>query len=177
MKIQYKPIYLPRAPKRYRYIVIHDVNCMCEKFNDFRNDTSIFQTNKLRARLRQDKKWFELPYHFVCEKINDDFETISARPIHYSCEDCYPNMDKLYSRFGIHICVMGNFNVMVGDTRMYQQMCYRAITPMMKTFRIYKSNIVLHGEIEPSEIQCPGFNFNLSHLKSCISPYLIASPM
>jgi len=173
MKIPYKPIYLSKGPKRYYYIIIHDVNCMTSKFNDFKVDSTMPQVNLLRARLRQEKKWFELPYHFVCEKVKDDFETITGRPLQYSCEECYPNMDKKYSRFGIHVCVMGNFNYMVGEPRMYQQLCYRAISPVMKRYRIPKSNIYLHAEVEPSQLDCPGFHFSKNHLKAYIQPFLI----
>lgn len=174
MKIPFKPVYLPKGPRRYRYIILHDTNCMCSEFNDFKIDTNLFQSNHLRYRMRQRKKWFELPFHFVCEKIIDDYQTVVARPTQYSCEDCYPEMDRLFSRFGIHICIMGNFNVVSEDPRMYQQICYRAITPVMKQYRIPKSNILLHCDVESSELQCPGFNFNKSHLKAYIQPFLIA---
>ena len=174
MKIPFKPIYLPKGPRRYRYIILHDTNCMCQEFNDFKNDGMKFQTNLLRERMRQKNKWFELPFHFVCEKIMDDYHTVVARPTQYSCEDCYPNMDSLFRRFGIHICIMGNFNIMVGDTRMYQQICYRAITPVMKQYRIPKSNILLHGEVEPTKLDCPGFNFSKQHLKAYLLPFMVA---
>lgn len=173
MKIPFKPVYLPKGPKRYHYIVIHDTNCMCSKFNDFRIDNQMFQSNKLRQRLLQDKKWFELPYHFVCEKIIDDYQTIVARPIQFSCEDAYTDLDKKFARYGIHICIMGNFNTIVGDTRMYQQICYRAISPLMRQYRIPKGNIFLHGELNPKQLDCPGFNFSKEHLKAYIQPFLI----
>ena len=176
MKVPYKQVYLPRGPRRYRYIVLHDTNCMCHKFNDFKNDTTHFQTNKLRYRIRQERKWYELPYHFVCEKILDDYETVTGRPLKYSCEDCYPDLPSNFARLAVHICVMGNFNVMVGDTRMYQQICYRAITPVMSLYRIPKGNIYLHGELNPGQLDCPGFNFNKNHLKAYIQPILVSQP-
>ena len=176
MKVAFKPVYLPRAPKRFRYIVLHDTNCMCAEFNEFKVDRSVFQTNQLRERMRQKNKWYELPFHFVCERILDDYQTIVARPTQYSCEDCYPGMDKLYSRFGIHICIMGNFNVLTGEPRMYQQLCYRAVSPVMRQYRIPRGNIFLHCEVQPDQIQCPGFNFSKDHLKAYIQPFLIAQP-
>ena len=176
MKVPFKPVHLPIGPRRYHYIVIHDTNCMCEKFNDFRIDNTAFQTNKLRYRIYQMKKFFELPYHFVCERILDDYQTIAGRPLKYSCEDCYPGMDKNFSRFGIHICIMGNYNYTAGDARMYQQICYRALTPVMKQYRIPKSRIFLHGEIDPKHLDCPGFNFSKQYLKAYIQPFLISQP-
>ena len=174
MKVPFKPVYLPRGPRRYKYIILHDTNCKCSEFNDFKLDRAQFQTNLLRERLRQKNKWFELPYHFVTEKVIDDYQTIVGRPLQYSCQDCYPNMDRIFSRYGIHICVMGNFNLMIGDTRMYQQLCYRALTPVMKQYRIPKGNIYFHGEVENGCIDCPGFNFSKNHLKAYIQPFMIS---
>lgn len=174
MKVPFKPVYLPKGPKRYHYIIIHDCNCMAERFPEFKIDNVQFQTNRLRGRIFQDKKLFELPYHFVCEKVIDDWQTIVGRPLQYSCEDVYTDLDKNFSRFGIHICIMGNFNYMASETRMYQQICYRALTPVMKQYRIPKGNIFLHGELNPQKLDCPGFNFSKQHLKAYIQPFLIA---
>lgn len=174
MKVPFRPVYLPKGPRRYRYIILHDTNCMCHRFNDFKIDGSTFQTNKLRGRVYQDKKLFELPYHFVCEKVLDDYQTIVARPTQYSCEDAYLGLDKNFSRLGIHICIMGNYNYVAEDVRMYQQLCYRAITPIMKQYRIPKGNIYLHGELDPKHLDCPGYHFSKQHLKAYIQPFLIA---
>ena len=173
MQVPFKPVYLPRGPRRYHYIVLHDTNCMCKAFNDFKVDRVQYQTNRLRERLRQDRKLFELPFHYVCEKVMDDYMTSVARPVQYSCEDVFQDLDYKFSRYAIHICVMGNFNTITGTTRMYQQLCYRAIAPVMKTYRIPKANIFLHGELNSQSLDCPGFNFSKQHLLAYLPPFLI----
>lgn len=174
MKVPYKPVFLTRGPKRYKYVVIHDMNCQMHLLNKFKIDNDQFQTNDSRAELYKNKKYYELPYHYVCEKIKDDYQTIVARPLQFSCETEYPDLDKLYGRFGVHICVMGNFNIIGTEPRLLQQICYRALTPVMKIYGIMKSNVYLHGELSSENIDCPGYNFTKQKLMAYISPFLIS---
>lgn len=173
MKVPYKPIYLPRGPKKYKYIIIHDMNCHENLAAKYKVDGEQFQTNSARSTLYRDDKYYELPFHYVCEKIKDDFQTVVARPLQYSCESEYPDLNKLYSRFGIHIGIMGNFNIIGTEPRMLQQICYRAITPLMKIYGIMKSNIYLHGELSTDNLDCPGYNFTKQKLFAYIGPFLI----
>lgn len=173
MKIPYKPGHLPKGPRRYTSIVLHDSMCQADFNGNFRLDVPSSQVNVVRSELRKEKKYFELPYHFVCEKLKDDYETVIARPLQYSCEDGYPELDSLYSRYAIHICIMGNFNMMTDDSRMYQQICYRAITPMMRVYHIRRNNIFLHGELTSEHVDCPGLNFQKSKLMAYIEKFNI----
>lgn len=174
MKVPYKPMYLPKGPNKYRYIVIHDCNCQCKLMHRFKIDNVVAQTNEMRSILRQEKNYYELPFHFVCEKIKEDYETLVARPLQYSCEREYPDIDSKFAKRSIHICVMGNFNVMSEDSRMYQQICYRAITPLMKQYRIPRGSIYLHGELSKDNIDCPGFSFSKQKLLGYMSTFMIA---
>ena len=171
MKLPYKPTHLSKGPKRYTSIVIHDASCQYQFGNNLIIDSKESQVNTARSELRVEKKYFELPYHFVCEKMKDDYETVIARPLQYSCEDAYSDLDSMYARYAIHICVMGNYNMLTDESRMYQQLCYRAITPMMRIYRIRRGNIFLHGELSSDHMDCPGLNFQKSRLLAYISRY------
>lgn len=171
MRVPYKPALLSKGPKRYKYIILHDINCMGKNNNEFKVDRTLAQTGKLRSRFKVEKKYDELPYHFVCEKVGDDYETIVGRPLQFSCE--YSDINYSFGHFAVHILVMGNFNIIDAETRMYQQICYRAISPMIRFFRIQRSNVLLHGELSTEQLDCPGFNFDKNQLKAFLQPFTI----
>lgn len=166
-----------RAPKRFKYIIIHDTNCQWKDYQPFKVDKNLFQSGPMRARFKITKNFNEMPYHFVCEKIANNYQTFLARPLQYSCELEYPDLDVLYRRYGIHICVMGNYNAITSTAKLYQQLCYRVICPMMKTFRIRRSNIFLHGEVTKKDEfkDCPGFHFNKDTLFAFMNKYLMGT--
>lgn len=171
MKIKYTPSKLPIGPKRYTSIIIHDSVCKFLFHGKLNIDTPTSQVNIARSELKAEKNYYELPYHFVCEKTMSDFETIVARPLQYSCQNEYPDLDIKYSRLGIHVCVMGNFNMLVDESRMYQQVCYRVIAPMMKLYHIPRGNIFMHGELSTEVMDCPGLNFDKHKLLAFLDRY------
>lgn len=172
MKVQYRPVELKVAPKKYKYIILHDTSCQAPDTNQYQIDASGSQVNSLRSYLWSFNKIKELPYHFVCEKIKDDYETIVGRPLQFSCHEEYDDLDYSYSYFSIHVCIMGNFNVMAEDNRLYDQICYRVLSPMMRIYSIPRTNIFLHGELSSKHIDCPGFNFQKTRLMSLLQKFV-----
>jgi hypothetical protein len=152
---------LIQAPRRFKFIIIHDTNCQLKEYQQFKIDKNTFQSGPLRARFKITKSYNDVPYHFVCEKIGENYQTFLGRPLQYSCEKEYPDIDSTYSRYAVHICLMGNYNNMACPTNLYQQLAYRVICPMMKVYRIHKSRIFLHAEVTKNSDfnDCPGFNF------------------
>lgn len=166
---------LGRAPRKFRFIIIHDTNCQWKDYQPFKIDKNTYQSGPMRSRFKIMKNFDEMPYHFLCEKMGDNYQTIIGRPLQYSCVHEYPDMDALYSEFGIHVCLLGNYNNMVATDKLYQQLAYRVICPMMRTFRIVKSNIYLHAEITKNSdySDCPGFNFRKDLLLSFMHKYMV----
>lgn len=168
----YTPTALEKAPKRYRYIVLHDTNCQWKNYNTYKVDSKSFQTGSMKGRCRSDKHIYDVPYHFICEKIGDNYQTVLGRPLQYSCERSYPDMDNRYAKFSIHVCIMGNYNIMAHQVKMYEQLCYRVLCPMMRDYRIAKSKIFLHGELSKEHLDCPGFGFNKQIMFAYMTKYL-----
>jgi hypothetical protein len=164
---------LSRAPRRFKNIIIHDTNCQWKDYQPFKIDRNVYQSGPMRARFKTFKNFNEMPYHFVCEKIGENYQTFLGRPLQYSCEKEYSDMDALYSRYGIHICIMGNYNTMCVIDKLYQQISYRVICPMMRVYRIPKSNIYLHSDVtnNPDYNDCPGFNFRKDLLMMYMNKY------
>ena len=173
---QYIPSLLERAPKRYKYIIIHDTSCQNDTNGMFKIDKKMFQTGAMRSRFRSIKNYYDMPYHFVCERIGQNYQTVVGRPLQYSCYKAYPDIDRHYAQNAIHICLMGDYNVLSHSIKLYQQLAYRVICPMMKTFKINRSRVYLHGELSKKHSDCPGFNFNKNLLLAYMSKFLMGVP-
>jgi len=171
----YTPTMLDKAPRRFRYIIIHDTSCHWDHHNTYKIDMNLFQAGPMRARFKSEKRYHEMPYHFVCEKIGSNYQTFIGRPLQYSCIKEYPDLDNMYAKFGIHVCVMGSYMQMNQVTKMYEQLCYRVIAPMMKTFKIPKSRIFMHGELSKEHVDCPGFNFSKNTMMTFLTKYLMGT--
>ena len=169
----YTPTKLGIAPRKFFFIIIHDTNCQWEMSDYYKIDKGMFQAGPMRARFRNEKHYDEFPYHFIVERIGENFQTIVGRPLQYSCKNEYPDIDTYYSKYGIHVCLMGNYNGNFVLPKMYQQLAYRVICPMMKAYRITKSRILTHGEISKEHPDCPGFNFSKQTLFAFMTKFLI----
>ena len=169
------PSRLFRSPRRFKYMIIHDTSCQWDKINLFSVDKRLFQTSPMRARFRSQKQYYELPYHFICEKIGENYQTIVGKPLQYSSFLEFPDIDRHYAEHAIHICLMGNYNILTHTAKLYEQLAYRIICPMMKTYRIPRSRIFLHGELSKEHSDCPGFHFSKQTLYVFMSKYQLGA--
>jgi hypothetical protein len=170
MRVPYKPIYFEKSYKRFLYIVIHDYSCRFTTLDKARVDDRKLSVQPVRAYNWVFNNEYEMPYHFVCEKINDDYETIMCTPLSAYCS--YPDIDSKY-KASVHICAAGNYNLISPEQRAYQQLGYRSVASIMRWFAIPISNIKFHWEISTdSKLHCPGDFFKkhtfLANIKQLI---------
>lgn len=167
MLIPYRPKILPIVRAKPRYIIIHDLQCMYHGIDQVKIDAKKSQMMKAR-----DYNWIlngqpDVNYHFICEKIGKDYETLSGRPLGRMCQ--YPDIPDVYDTKAIHIAAMGRYSVIKPEMRFYQQMAYRPISSMMYLFGIPMTNIYLHHEISnDKKMACPGPFFDKKVLLSQI---------
>lgn len=169
----FHPSRLFKAPRRFKFIIIHDTSCQWENTNIFSIDKKMFQSNPMRARFRSQKQYYETPYHFICEKIGDSYQTVMGRPLQYSSFIEFPDIDRHYSENAIHVCLMGNYNILSHSAKLYEQLAYRVLCPMMKVYRIPRDRIYLHGELSNTHSDCPGFNFSKTTLYAFMVKYMM----
>ena len=172
MRLPFRPKLLPTIRKRFRYIILHDATCQFEGITELMHDTQKYQIGKMKSSNFILNAEFELPYHFVVDKIMDDYETIVARPLFARCE--YDDIRPPYEH-SIHIGTVGDFHGENPGERYYQQIAYRIVIPMMKTFRIPPSNILLHHEISESEESCPGPYFRKELLMAYVKSWKVTN--
>jgi len=170
MQIPYKPTFLPKAIKKFRYIIIHDFTCQFGSLDKARVD----QKTKVTTQGTRVYNWlfkneFELPYHFICEQLQGDYETILARPFCYFCE--YDDIPEQYLP-SIHIAIAGNYNFINIKQRAYQQLAYRSISSILRWFQFGSPQVLLHREISTNkDLKCPGDGFKKDKMLSAIKQY------
>ncbi len=165
MRVPYRPVYLPKGFKRFRYIIMHDFSCQFSKLPKARTDTNKVETQSVRQYHWVFQNEFELPYHFVCEKIDKDFETIMARPFCYFCE--YDDIPEQYLP-SIHIAIAG-LGMQQIDNRAYEQIAYRSVSSILRWFRLPINRVLLHSEVSTNkDLKCPADNFQKPRFVSMI---------
>jgi hypothetical protein len=171
MRVPYKPVYFKKATMKFKYIVIHDLSCRFSHLERSKVDSKKVSVSGLRSYNWVFNDEFDIPFHFLCEQIGPDYETVMGTPFSYYCI-----YDDIPSQFlpSIHIGIAGNYSVMQVPQRAYQQMGYRAISSVMRWFSLPFAHLYLHREISTDkESACPGPMFDKNKLLSNIKPFIL----
>lgn len=169
IKVQYRPVSLPRVKRKYKYIVIHDTSCIFKNLDFTKIDDKKSRASDLRAYELIFNKQYDLNYHFLGKFVKNDYESFVGRPLYRLC--VYKDMPDIYQN-GIHVCQYGDYNIINGQQRMYQQLAYRVIAPMLFWFKIPIKNVVLHHQISnDKDVKCPGSMFDYEKLMNAVHLY------
>lgn len=157
------------SQKTHKYIIIHHTDELNLNTGNVILDKPSFQLNSL-AKSYYDLDKMMLPYHFIIEKVGDEFHIIVGAPLLTKHE--FLDMDDKYQN-GIHIALLGNYNMDTVDLRLYDVLNLKLIAPMIKTFNIQEDNILKHSDISfIPDNKCPGENFNLAKLKNSLRSHM-----
>ncbi len=152
-RIPFKISRLKVRHTRPRYIIIHHTKCQYD-LPESKIDNSEYQMKSLTKGVLEDKS-ADINFHYVIEKIKDDYQAIACRPIVTMCD--YDDVDKNINNYAIHIALMGSYDFKVPSKRMYEVLCYRVINPILKIWKLNPTRIKLHSEVsENKDIICPG---------------------
>jgi hypothetical protein len=170
MRIPYRPHSFTKVKQPPRYIIIHDTGKDVLPEPEMSVDNQKYQVGKLRAQNMVINGEFDLDYHYVVDRINDDYEAVVCRPLNALCE--YDDIKSQYNA-AIHVAVIGNYDYDIPQERLYQCLAYRVIGPLLWMFKLDKSRILLHSEVATSEFGCPGSNFDKQRLISYVKTLVI----
>ena len=155
--------------KFHKYIIIHHTDELNLNTGNVIIDKPSFQLNSLAKSFYQLEKMY-LPYHFVIEKVGDEYINMVTAPLLTKHE--FLDMDDKYQN-GIHIALLGNYNMDTVDQKLYDVLNLRIIIPMMKTYNILEDNILKHSDVSFfPDMKCPGDNFNLAKLKNSLRSHM-----
>jgi len=162
MKLPFKNTFLKTRGARPKFIVLHHTYCKYDLVPSAEIDNSTFQLPTLWKNVLI-KKEFEVNYHYVIEKIKEDYVATIGMPLPYICK--FDDIPPSLNRYSIHVSILGDYNITIPESRLYSIMAYKVISPLMKLYGITPARLFLHNEISTNKDEkCPGEYFDLDRL-------------
>jgi len=168
----FRKIRIPFRRKPH-YIILHSAICAIHNpLTSLKIDNNKNQLNLLKYEYIYKDKHTNIPYHFLIEKINGDYETLLMTPLNEPIKEFnnLANNDR-----NIHVAIDGNFDYQLAIPRLYEVLAYRVLTPIMYLYSIPQSNILFHSDLDKEQKDCPGQMFYKDILLQKIQKYQIIS--
>lgn len=170
MKIPLRPSRLTVRRQTVRWLILHHTSEIYEQ-PAARIDNSSYQTQSLFKGVLERKEG-DVNYHYVIEKIKEDYIPIVTRPFVYLCE--WPDIDVNINNRAIHVALLGNYDFKVPDVRLYEVLAYRVLNPFLKMYRIAPDRIKFHRDVSSNEdLTCPGEFVNMGRVISLVRRFVI----
>jgi hypothetical protein len=118
-----------------------------------------------------EKKQGDVDYHYVIDKVKEDYIAVVTRPFVYLCD--WPDIPENINNRAVHIGLMGDYSFAIPSKRMYEILAYRLLNPMMKMFGITPSRIKLHKEVSTEDIACPGEFIDKARIITAVRRFVI----
>jgi len=155
---------------KVKYIIIHHSICQYD-IPEAKIDNAKFQIPGLINNVLE-KKQPDINYHFILDKIKDDYQIIVCRPFVSMCE--FDDIDSNINNAALHIAVLGSYNFKIPEQRLYEILAYRLLNPIMKHFRINPNLIYFHHDISSNKDEtCPGSFINKEKLITTINRFIV----
>lgn len=151
------------------WIIIHHTSEMYDR-PEAKIDNPMYQMPSLFSGVME-KKQGDVNYHYVVEKVKEDYIAIVTRPYVYLCD--WPDIPENINNRAVHIGLMGSYDFKIPEKRMYDVLAYRLINPMMKIFALSPSRIKLHKEVSNEDISCPGEFIDLGRIITAVRRFVI----
>jgi len=152
-----------------KWIIIHHTAEMYD-IPSARIDTARYQYPALTKGVME-KKQADINYHYVIEKVKDDYIPIACRPISYLCE--WDSISNDINNRSIHIALLGSYSFKIPEKRLYEILAYRLLNPMLKLFHLSPNKIMFHSEVSNEETDCPGDFVDKAIVISMIRKFVI----
>ena len=170
MKIKLRPSLLKVRRQSVKWLIVHHTAEMYPAESS-RIDNPRFQMPGIVKGVHEQKTG-DINYHYIIDKIKEDYWPIACRPIAYLCE--WPDISNDINKRAIHIAVMGSYDVKVPVTRLYEVLAFRLLNPMLKLFNIAPNRIKLHRDVSSNEdLSCPGDFFDHGKLITLVRRFVI----
>jgi len=170
MKIKLRPSRLKVRRQTVKWIIVHHTYEMYKQ-PETKIDNSTFQMPGLVAGVHIQKQG-DINYHYVIDKIKEDYHPIVTRPIAYLCE--WPDIHNDINKRAVHVAVMGSYDYKIPASRLYEVLAFRLLNPMLKLFNLAPNKIKLHRDVSDIEdLSCPGDFFNEGKMITLVRKYVI----
>lgn len=170
MKVPLRPSLLKVRRQSPRWIILHHT---AEIYDNpaARIDNSKFQLRYLFKGVMEQKQG-DVNYHYVIDKIKEDYIATITRPFVYLCE--WDDIDVNINNRAIHVALLGNYDFKVPEKRMYEVLAYRVLNPFMKMFKLAPNRIKMHSEVSSNkDLTCPGDFIDRAVVESMVRRFVI----
>ena len=156
-------------------IIHHTAEGSMTKYAEFKFDTPNPQVVAYQQDLYKEKKIFESGYHFIVERIKQDYEVIVNQPLLTLCR--WEDIDEKYHK-DVHIAVIGDYNNDIPRNRLYKVMAFRVLFPLVRMFYMDIDNIYFHKTISnDKDCTCPGEFMEMHKIKLALKSVLRRKPV
>ncbi len=170
MKIHLRPSLLKIRRQSVKWIIIHHTAEMYD-LPSARIDNAKYQLPALFKGVLE-KKQADVNYHYVIEKVKEDYIAIMTRPFNYLCQ--WDDIDKNINNRAIHVAALGSYDFKVPENRMYQVMAYRVLNPTLKLYGISPKRIKFHHEVSSNkDLTCPGDFMDMGRVIAQVRRFVI----
>jgi len=170
MKIPLRPSLLKVRRQSVKWIILHHTSEMYDE-PGARIDNAKYQLKYLFNGVLE-KKQGDVNYHYVIDKIKDDYIATVTRPFVYLCE--WDDIDVNINNRAIHVALMGNYDFKVPEKRMYEILAFRLLNPFMKMYHIAPNRIKMHSEVSSNkDLTCPGDFIDKAIVESMVRRFVI----
>lgn len=169
MKIPLRPSLLKVRRQTVKWIILHHTSEMYPQ-PAAKIDNTKFQMPELFNGVLE-QKTADINYHYVIEKIKEDYYIVITRPFVYLCD--WPDIDTNINNRAIHIALLGNYDLVVPEIRLYEILAYRLLNPFMKMFSLSPKRIKLHRDVSNEDITCPGDFVDIARVESLVRRFVI----
>lgn len=153
MKIPLRPSRLQVRRTKVKHIIIHHT-AEIYPAPAAKVDNAKYQVSSLIGNVLE-RKDPDLNYHYIVDKIKDDYAPIVCRPFVTLCE--WDDIDTNINNAAIHIALIGSYDFKIPEKRLYEVLAFRLLNPFMKMFALAPTRIKLHREVSSNEeLTCPG---------------------
>ncbi len=170
MKIPFKPSMFKVRRGKVRWIILHHTSELYDN-PEARIDNNKFQMAGLSKGVLE-KKHGDINYHYVMDKVGEDYAPIICRPSVYLCdwEDIHPDINN----HAVHVALLGNYDFKIPEKRLLEVLSYRVLNPFLKMHSLAPNKIKLHNEVSSDEeLSCPGDFIDRAVIESMVRKFVI----
>jgi len=170
MRLPFKPSLLKVRRKKIKWIILHHTVELYPS-PEAKIDNAKFQLPFLYNNAIE-QNTADINYHFVIEKIKNDYHAITTRPFSYLCQwdDISPDINERAA----HVALLGSYDFKIPEVRLLEVLSYKILNPLLKMFAIPPSRIKLHRDVSDNkELTCPGDFIDLARIQSLVRRYVI----
>lgn len=135
-----------------RYIMLH---------HSLTKDGASVSWGAIERYHRVERGWADIGYHYGVELIGDAPYALVGRAENSAaaaCKEAHMNV------LAIHICVVGNYDLLPPPTEVLDVLVKRLLVPLCKRHQILPTDIVGHRDYATYK-SCPGLKFNLEEIR------------